>query len=329
MNNFDLICVGNAIVDIVVNVEDSFLIKFDLIKGSMKLVSNQEFSDILMEIKDYQIVSGGSAANTAVGFSSFGGKSAFIGKVGNDKFGNDFKNNIKKENVFFNQKLNSSSIKPTSKSIILVSKDAERTMCTYLGASTNLSFYDIDLNIFKKSKIVYFEGYLFDMEESKKTITKICEISKSNNILRCLSLSDSFCIERHRKDFLKLIQNHIDIIFANEAELKALFNMNFKESIFALRKIVEEGAVTLGSKGSIVFNKEKEIEINPVLKKKVVDTTGAGDLYASGYLFGKSKKFNLPDCGNLGAVSASEIISYKGARPNKKLKTLLLNNGFF
>ena len=325
MNNFDLICVGNAIVDIIANIEDSFLTKFDLTKGSMKLISNQEFIDILKEIKDYQIVSGGSAANTAVGFSSFGGKAAFIGKVGEDKFGDDFKNNIKKENVFFNQKLNSSLVKPTSKSIILVSKDAERTMCTYLGASTNLYFSDIDQYIFKKSKIIYFEGYLFDMIETKKTIIKICEISKANNILTCLSLSDSFCIGRHRKDFLKLIENHIDIIFANESELQALFNMNFKECISALRNIVQEGAITLGSKGSIVFNKEKEINVNPLSEKKVVDTTGAGDLYASGYLFGLSKNFPLSERGKLGTVSASEIISYKGARPNIKLSNLLRN----
>ena len=323
MNNFDLICVGNAIVDIVANIEDGLLTKFDLNKGSMKLVSNEQFNDILTEIKDYQIISGGSSANTAVGFSSFGGKTAFIGKVGKDKFGDDFKKNMKKENVFFNQNLNFNLIEPTSKSIILVSKDAERTMCTYLGASTNLFFSDIDLNIFYKSKIIYFEGYLFDMEQSKKTITKICEIAKSNNILRCLSLSDSFCIDRHRQDFLKLIRNHIDIIFANEAELKSLFNMNFKESIFALKKIVQEGAITLGSKGSIVFNKNKEIEINPVSRTKVVDTTGAGDFFASGYLFGISKNLPLIDRGNLGSVSASEIISCKGARPNIKLKTLL------
>jgi len=325
MNNFDLICVGNAIVDVVTNIEDSFLKKFNLVKGSMKLISNQQFIGILKEIKDFQIISGGSAANTAVGFSSFGGKSAFIGKVGKDKFGDNFKDNIKKENVFFNQMFNSNLIKPTSKSIILVTKDAERTMCTYLGASTNLYFSDIDQYIFNKSKIVYFEGYLFDMEESKKTITKICEISKANNILTCLSLSDSFCIERHRKDFLKLIENHIDIIFANENEIEALFNMNFKECIFALKNRVKEGAITLGSKGSIVFNKEIEIEINPISEKKVVDTTGAGDLYASGYLFGLSKNFSLFERGKLGALSASEIISYNGARPNIKLSTLLQN----
>ena len=322
MQGYELICVGNAIVDIIANVEDKLLLKLNLIKGSMKIVSDQEFNQILKEIKNHQIFSGGSAANTAVGFSSCGGKALFVGNVGKDEFGEKFGKNILDENVYFDTKLNISSSEPTSKSIILVTNDAERTMCTYLGASTKLSFSKIDKSIFDFTKIIYFEGYLFDKEETKNTIIQMSKRARSNGILVSLSLSDKFCVDRHRKDFFNLINDYVDFVFANESELTSLFEKDFKTSLQLLRKIVKFGAITLGEKGSIIFTEDKIINIKPI-KTKVVDTTGAGDLFASGVLFGLSNNMSLKKCGQLGSICSGEIISHFGARPKLKLKAML------
>ncbi len=323
MHKHDLICIGNAIVDIIVNVEESFLDKLSFPKGSMQIITNEEFEKIFEQISKFQTISGGSAANTAVGFSSFGGAAAFIGKVGNDKFGRLFEESIKKENIFYSSNIDSNMSDLTSKSIVLVTKDAERTMCTFLGASTDIHLSEIDFSMFDKSKIVYFEGYLYDTETSKNTILEICKKIKNKNIICSLSLSDSFCIERHKNDFLNLIREHIDIVFCNHDELKALFNLDFQSSLASLRDIVKRGCVTLGSKGSIVFDDNEVLNISAISNKNVLDTTGAGDLYASGYLFGLSKKYSLHDCGQLGSLASSEIISYLGARPNKRLKNLV------
>ena len=222
--------------------------------------------------------------------------------------------------MFFKTKSKINSIEKTSKSIVLISEDADRTMCTFLGASNNLLLSEIDGSIFDRSKMIYIEGYLYDTNISKKTIVEICERTKSKNVLVCLSLSDIFCIERHRDDFLLLLKNHIDIVFCNEIELKSLFNLNFDQSFNALRHIVKQGAVTLGPKGSRVFYDNEVLEIP---EEGVIDTTGAGDLFASGYLYGLSTNRSLYDCGMLGALSASEIISHVGAKPIKKLASLL------
>ena len=322
MKNYDLICVGNAIVDVIANVEEKLLLKLNLIKGSMKIVSDQEFNEIFKQIKNHQIISGGSAANTAVGFSSCGGKSLFVGNVGEDKFGKSFERSILNEGVFFNPKLKNISSEPTSKSIILVTEDAERTMCTYLGASTSLCFSEIDKSLFDFARIIYFEGYLFDKEETKKTIVEMGKRARSNNILVSLSLSDKFCVERHRRDFINLIKNYVDIVFANESELTSLFQKNFSMSLQSLRKIVKLGSITLGEKGSIAFNEDKIINIKSK-QTKAVDTTGAGDLYASGFLFGIANNRPLKKCGELGAICAGEIITHFGARPKTKLKYIL------
>ncbi len=321
MNNYELICVGNAIVDVIANVDDDFLLNFNLIKGSMKIVDEDEFIEIFNQLKTFKTISGGSAANTAVGFSSCGGDVLFIGNVSNDEFGKKFKKSISQANVFFKSKLKNYKKDQTSKSIILVTKDAERTMCTYIGASAMLSHSDTKKIIFEGSKILYLEGYLFDKKDTKNSIIEMSKEAKSKGLLVSLSLSDKFCVDRHREDFLNLIKNQIDFVFANEEELKSLYQMNFENSLKLLREIVENGVITLGKKGSLVFSQKEKFTINSI-SKKVIDTTGAGDLYAAGFLFGLSKNMSFEECGKLGSICASEIISHLGARPKVELKSL-------
>ena len=323
MDKFELTCIGNAILDIVTEVNDDFLDYFQLTKGSMQIIDNIKFEKIFKKINKFQLVSGGSAANTSVGFSSLGGKAAFIGKIGNDEYGNHFKKGILKENVYFNYEPDKIEDNITSKSIILITPDAERTMCTFLGTSAILNYNDIDLNILKKSKIVYLEGYLYDNNITKKTILDICKFCNKNKILICLSLSDSFCVNRHKEDFYNMIRNHVDVIFGNEYEIKSLFGEILDVSINNLQKLVSEGAITLGSKGSKVFDKKETILVESNKKVSVKDTTGAGDLFAAGYLFGMSKQFSLLQRGKLASKTAEEIISHFGARPMIKLSKLI------
>ena len=325
MKDINLTCVGNAIVDIIANIEDNFLINNDLKKGSMTIISNEKFDDLFSKIKSYKIISGGSAANTAVGFASFGGRSSFIGRIGKDHFAKAFSNDLNNSNVkFFNDTI-SSLISKTSKSLILVSKDGERTMCTNLDASNFLLFENFDYSIFKKGNLIYIEGYLFDLEETKNSLIELCKIAKAFGLKLSLSLSDSFCVNRHRDDFILLIKNYIDILFANESELKSLckFEYNSAKSHGFLRDIVEKSVITFGEKGSKIFLRNKIVEIKAISTSKVVDTTGAGDLYASGFLFGLSQNFSLEYSGMLASKAASEIIQHYGARPEKELSELL------
>lgn len=322
MNN-DLICVGNAIIDIVSTIDDKLLNEFELVKGSMKIVSHEDFNLIFEKLKKYKVISGGSAANTAVGFSSLGGISHFLGQIGNDEFGKLFQKDINSQGVKFKANISKKDKLPSSKSMVLVSKDAERTMCTFLGASTSLGHNLIDQTIFDKNKILYLEGYLFDKAETKNKIKEICNISKINNMKISLSLSDVFCVERHKEDFLNLIENYVDILFANENELETLFSEDLKKNIFNLKKIVKIAAITMGESGSIIFDDNDTLKIESVKSSSVLDTTGAGDIYAAGFLFGISRNFSLRDCGILGSKCASSIISHYGARPKIKLKGLI------
>jgi len=311
-----LICVGNAIVDILVKVEDSFLKTHDLIKGSMSLVNNEEFDKIFSEINEYKIKSGGSAANTAVGYSSFGGNSIFFGSIGKDNFGLSFKKDLNDIGIQFLSCEDNFLNAKTSKSLILISPDGERTMCTYLDASILLSLRKFDQSIFKNDSILYLEGYLFDKNETKKAIIDLCKIARHKGSDICLSLSDSFCVERHRNDFLSLIKKYVDILFGNEQEIKVLLNGDVKEKVNSL---VEIAVVTSGAKGANIFNANDRVFIPPMDGLNVVDTTGAGDLFASGFLFGLSKKLTLYECGKLATTGASHIIQQYGARPVENL----------
>ncbi len=317
----NLICVGNAIVDILVKVEDSFLKSFNLNKGSMSLFNNEEFDKIFSKLGDYKIKSGGSAANTAVGYSSFGGKSLFFGSIGQDNFGLSFKKDLNDLGIQFLSCEDNFLNTKTSKSLILISPDGERTMCTFLDASVSISSKNFDQSVFKKNNILYLEGYLFDKNETKQAMIDLCKIAQNKRSLICLSLSDSFCVERHKKDFFSLINNYVDILFGNDQEINALLD---KEEIENVNSIVDIAVVTSGSKGATIFKDKRRQFISPIDGLNVIDTTGAGDLFASGFLFGFSKNLKLNECGRLATRAASHIIQQYGARPVEDLSKFII-----
>ncbi len=302
--------IGNAIVDILSKTSNEMLHKLKIPKGSMQIVDQETCDKILKHIQNPSIISGGSAANTAVGYNSLGGKCCFIGQIGNDKFGELFSRDLNNSGVFFQDK-DLQLPEKTSKSIVLVTADAERSMNTFLGASNKFNIKSFDEQFIINSSIIYIEGYLFDQPEAKEAIYYCCNLAKSHDKKIALSLSDLFCVDRHRIDFLKLIDEYVDIIFANEEEIKSLY------------KSVDLGAITLGSKGSVVFQNKLEYLVDPISVVELVDTTGAGDLFAAGFLFGFINKFSIEKCGHLGNKAASEIIKHVGARPKISLKEIL------
>jgi sugar/nucleoside kinase (ribokinase family) len=314
--------IGNAIVDILSKISDEILHKLEVPKGSMQLVDEELSDKILKNIKNPTVISGGSAANTAVGFQSFGGKCSFMGQIGNDKFGDLFSKELNNSGVFFQDQDWQLSEK-TSKSIVLVTPDAERSMNTFLGASVMFNINSVNEELITNSDMIYVEGYLFDQNDAKEAIYHCFKLAKSNNIKIAFSLSDLFCVDRHRKEFLHLIHNYVNVIFANESEIKSLYKLNLRESLNKIKNNVETGAITLGSKGSLVFENKIEHYIDPVHVEELVDTTGAGDLFASGFLYGFTNKYSIEKCGLLGNKSASEIIKYVGARPKISLKSFL------
>ena len=314
--------IGNAIVDILSRVSFETLDELQIPKGAMQLVDEELSEKILKIIQDSTIISGGSAANTAVGFKSFGGKCSFIGQIGNDKFGDLFSKDLNNSGIFFKYK-DFQVTEKTSKSIILVTPDAERSMNTFLGASNKFNINSFDEQLIIDSSMIYIEGYLFDQPEAKKAIYHCCNLAKSYDKKVALSLSDLFCVDRHRIAFHNLINKYVNIIFANEDEIKSLYQSELKVSINYIKKNVDVGAVTLGSKGSVVFENKLEYRVDPISVAELVDTTGAGDLFASGFLFGLTNKYSIQKCGYLGNKAASEIIKYIGARPKFSLKSIL------
>ena len=314
--------IGNAIVDILSKTSNEMLHKLRITKGSMQIVDHETCDKILKYIQNPSIISGGSAANTAVGYNSFGGKCCFIGQIGNDKFGDLFAKDLNNSGVFFQDK-DLQLAEKTSKSIVLVTPDAERSMNTFLGASNKFNIKSFDEKFIINSSMIYIEGYLFDQPEAKEAIFYCCNIAKSQNKKVALSLSDLFCVDRHRIDFLKLIDEYVDIIFANEEEIKSLYQSELKESINNIKNNVDFGAITLGSKGSVVFENKLEYLVDPISVVELVDTTGAGDLFAAGFLFGFFNKYSIEKCGHLGNKAASEIIKHVGARPKISLKEIL------
>ena len=291
--DIDLIGLGNAIVDIIVNVEDKFLDINNLKKGSMNLVSSNESKFLLKNCKVIKKVSGGSSANTVVCLAELGNNVQFIGRVKNDHYGNFFSTDIKKSNTIFNT-LPVDKGPSSAHSIILITPDAQRTMCTYLGASVEFEPKDVSFDSIKNSKYLYLEGYLWDSDLAKNAFLEAAKIAKESNTKIILSLSDSFCVERHRESFLKLIKNYVDIVFCNEFEVLSLFKKNdllsCKESISSICDLV---VITLGSKGSLIINQGDIKEIKPLILGKIIDTTGAGDIYASGFIHGLLNDFSI------------------------------------
>ena len=303
--------IGNAIVDVICKVDDNFIIKNNLIKSTMKLFFDEnEFKKLLIDLKIEKTISGGSVANSIVGISQLGSEAGFIGKISDDEFGAKYEEGLKIENVeyFYSKKR---EILPTGTCLILVTPDSERTMCTFLGTAGKINENDINPDIVKKSEILFLEGYLWDEGEPKKAFNKA--INNSNKV--ALSLSDQFCVERHKAHFLNLVKNKIDITFANEQEITSLIDANnFNEVINFSKQLDKLIVLTRGEKGAVSICGDEVIEINAKKNIKIVDLTGAGDLFAAGFLSGYINKLSTKECLEKGTEMSSKIIQKIGAR---------------
>ena len=319
----DLIGIGNAIVDIIVNVDDEFLKTNNLEKGSMNLIELNQSYELLKDCKVIKQIAGGSTANTVYALATLGNKVEFIGRVKNDQYGINFSDSIKKSGAIFNSKIVQSE-KSSAHSVIFVTPDAQRTMCTYLGASVEFEPSDLDNSSINKSKYLYLEGYLWDSDLAKKAFVNAAQIAKQSNTQIVLSLSDSFCVDRHRESFIELIKEYVDILFCNESELQSLFLDNtFEDCKKYISSICHLTIVTMGKNGSLIMNQNKIDKIDSVLTGKVIDTTGAGDIYAGGFIHGLINNYPLKRCGEFGSLCAGHIITQIGSKPNINLKDLI------
>ena len=323
----DVIAIGNAIVDIIGRCDDAFLARHGATKGSMQLVDAEKIVSLYMDCSPAIEISGGSAANTMVGIASLGGTSAFIGKVSDDEFGRIFAHDIKAAGVAFTTPASKGGA-PTARSLILVTPDGERTMNTFLGVSPELAIAEIDGAQIAAAKIVYLEGYLFDRDEAKAAFRAAAAHAQKSGRKVALTLSDAFCVDRHRTEFLTFIRDHVDILFANESEVTSLYQTKSFEDASCHAAIDAKVAVlTRSAKGAVIHSGGSAVEVPADRIEKVIDTTGAGDLYAAGFLFGHARGLGSEVCGRLGALAAAEIISHVGARPQVALASLAKHRG--
>lgn len=320
---FDVVGIGNALVDVIAQAPDAFLDEHGLTKGWMDLIDTDRAVHLYRQLGSAVEMSGGSAANTMCGIASFGGRAAYVGKVSDDELGRVFGHDLLAVGVQFRAGALDGEV-PTGRCIIVVTPDAERTMNTYLGASSLLGVPDLDESAVADGKVLYMEGYLYDRDEAKAAFRHAAGIAHQAGRMVSLTLSDSFCVDRHRDDFLALVDDEVDLLFGNEAELISLYQTDtFDEAVVELRKHCEFAAVTVGARGSIIVTADELIEVAAVPVRRVVDTTGAGDLYAAGFLHGLTTGRPLHECGRLGSVAAGEVISHVGPRPLVELRTLV------
>ena len=304
--------IGNAIVDVICKVEDKFINQNNLTKSTMKLVNEAEFKKLLSTLKIVETVSGGSVANSIVSLSQLGNKVGFIGKVSDDNLGNKYEEGLNKENVtfFYSKK---KEVIPTGTCLILITPDSERTMVTFLGTAGKINENDVDSNAVKNSEILFLEGYLWDEGEPKKAFEKA--IRKSNKV--AMSLSDLFCVERHKPNFLELVKNKLDITFANEQEITSLIDAkNFNDVINFSKKINKLIVITRGEKGALAVNKSEVVECSAKNNLKIKDLTGAGDLFAGGFLHGLINNKSTKESLEIGTEMSSKVIQIIGARLN-------------
>jgi adenosine kinase len=325
---YDVLGIGNAIFDVLVQTDEGFLSRHGMAKGSMSLIDEGRAAAIYRDMGPATEMSGGSAANTIVGIASLGARAAYVGKVKDDQIGRLYTHDIRAAGVTFETKPASEGA-ATGCSYILVTPDGERTMNTYLGAAQDLTPTDIDADQISASAIVYLEGYLWDPKSAKEAFVKAATIAHQAGRQVALTLSDAFCVDRYRDEFLELMRNRtVDLVFANEAELHSLYQTSdFETALKQLRTDIGLAAVTRSEKGCVVASKEGVREVPAFPIKKLVDTTGAGDLFAAGFLFGLSRGASHENAGKLGGLAAAEIIQHIGARPQISLKDLARQNG--
>lgn len=323
---FDIVALGNAIVDVISPVDDDFLQTWEITRDSMSLIE-EDRAQALINAAAGTEHSGGSAANTVAGIASFGAKTGYIGKVANDRLGKAFRTDMEASNIPF-ETTPLTDGPATACSIIFVTPDGSRSMNTFLGASVMFAASDVDAGMITDAGILYLEGYLFDREEAKGAFVYAAEIAAKAGRKVSLTLSDSFCVDRHRDSFRDLIKNHVDILFANEAELLSLYQTeNFDEAVAKLREDSPLAAITRGAEGSTIISADGVIHANAEPVAEVVDTTGAGDQYAAGFLFGLSRALPLDQCARLGHLAAAEVISHYGPRPETSYRELALASG--
>ena len=305
-----IIGIGNAIIDVICKVSENFLKKHSLTKSTMKLINEDEFKDLLLELNIEETISGGSVANSIVGLAQLGNDVGFIGKISDDQFGTKYENGLNKENVKYLYSKRKENL-PTGACLILITPDSERTMCTFLGTAGKINENDIDSEKIKKSDVTFLEGYLWDKGDPKKAFEKA--INNSKKI--AMSLSDLFCVERHKNDFLDLVKNKLDITFANEQEILALLNTESLQEVISFTKQIKKHIViTRGANGSMVIKNEKVFEYPAKSNLKIVDLTGAGDLFAAGYLHGIINNLSVEESLKHGTILSSKVIQTIGAR---------------
>lgn len=320
---YDIIGIGNAIVDVLAQAEDSFLDEEGLSKGGMALIDAEQANALYEKMGPAREVSGGSVANSCAGVASFGGRVAYVGRVSADQLGEVFAHDIRATGVHFDTKRGSESGPPTARCLILVTPDAQRTMSTYLGACVELGPEDVDPALFADAKITYLEGYLWDPPRAREAMKKAALSAKSAGRKVALSLSDSFCVHRHRDSFIELIESTVDILFANEDELLALTGKdNFEAAAISAQGRAELVVVTRGAGGCVIIDESGQTPVPAAKVDRVIDTTGAGDLFAAGFLYGYCQDKAPTECARLAGLAAAEVISHYGARPETPLSSL-------
>jgi len=323
VSRLDVVGIGNALVDVLAHEDDAFLTARGIEKGAMTLVDTDTAEQLYAAMSPSTEISGGSAANTMVGIASFGGQSAFIGRVHDDQLGAVFAHDIRAAGVEFTTVPASDHGDPTGRCLILVTPDAQRTMNTYLGASARLGPADLDLDLLVRAQVLFLEGYLWDEVNAKDAFREAARRAHAAGNRVALTLSDSFCVERHRDEFIELIERDVDVLFANEDEITSLYQVStFDDALQRVAFHCEIAALTRSAKGAVVVARDEVhvVDAHPVTQ--VVDTTGAGDLFAAGFLYGLTHGYDLGTAGRLATLAASEVISHLGARPQVSLATL-------
>lgn len=321
--SFDVVGIGNAIVDVISTSSDAFLEDHDLPKGGMTLVDAERARHLYAATGPTTEMSGGSAANTLAGLASLGGRGGFIGKVRDDQLGEIFRHDIRSTGIAFTT-LPGDDGASTGRCLVFVTPDAQRTMATHLGISVTLGPEDVNHELIADARVLYLEGYLWDAESAKQAFLDAVATAKANGTKVALSLSDPFCVERHRESFLNLIAHHVDLLFANEQEVKSLYLCEqLEEASAQLRRHCETAIITRSAAGSVILQNGETYEVPAQALGEVVDTTGAGDLYAAGFLYGYTRGHPPSSCGRIGALAAGEAISHVGPRPQQSLSELL------